>query len=191
MAGYKDATRRAFIGTRVQLKTISTPEEEFWVRPRKLSSGVADEIAEIQRDYLRKNRETLRGYKELEARLKAEGKTLEDVDSLVLLEFIPQGDAEMRPAMYRRAFADGIGEHNLVGDDGKTIADGEHLDKDAVEFIIGWDPLAIELFSIIQQYNLPLPKGSEATSKKQQNGPSGESHSPKEPSSQTEGSPQK
>jgi hypothetical protein len=190
MAGYKDATRRAFVGPRAVIQCISKGEEEYWIRPRKLSSGVADEIAELQRAYLRENRESIRGYREFEARLKSEGKTLEQADSLELLNFVPHGDPGMRPAIYRLAFADGIGEHNLVGDDGKTIGGGKCLDKAAIEFIVSWDPLAIELFAIIQQYNLPLPSGSGAISSTPPNGPSSESSSPKAPSSPMDGSPQ-
>jgi hypothetical protein len=189
--GYKDATRRAFIGPRAVLTTISADAEEYWIRPRKLSSEAADKIAELQRAYLRENRENIRGYKEFTAQLEAAGKTVEDADPLALLDFVPRGDPEMRSVIYRLAFADGIGEHNLVGDDGKTIGDGKCLDKAAVEFIIGWDPLAVELFGIIQRYNLPLPKGSEAKSKTPPSGSSSESNSPKAPSSQTDESPQK
>ncbi len=190
MGGYKDATRRAFTGPRAALKTISTEAEEYWIRPRKLSSEIADKIAELQRAYLRENRENIRGYKEFTAKLEAEGKTLEDADSLALLDFVPRGDPEMRSVIYRMAFADGIGEHNLVGDDGKTIGDGTHLDKASIEFIVGWDPLAIEMFAIIQQYSLPLPKGSEAKSKTPRSGPSNESSSQTAPSSPTDESPQ-
>ncbi len=182
--GYKDSTRKAFIGPRVVLNTISGPGEEYWIRPRKYSSGVSDEIQDLQRSYMRKNRENLKGYKRIEEAMKAQGKTLEDADPLDLVQFGVTSEKGLLETMYRLSLGDGIGEHNLTGDDGKIICDGKALDESNIEFIIHWDQLAREIVTAIQGWNFPLPAGSAPKSATSQNGSSEVSSSQKTPSSQ-------
>lgn len=159
---WKDAARKALVGDKVEL--VNAPG--LWIRPKKLSTEVTDQLGELQRDFFRQgdNRAKVKEYKEIEEKLKQQGKTLEDADPMELLAAAPQMPGDYRPKQYSMALAAGIGEHNFEDGQGKLICDGRQFDKATVDQVLEWGPLAQEIFQIIYGYNFPLPKRSDGKS---------------------------
>lgn len=162
MGGWQEATRRALIGGKVELKTVPG----LWIAPRKLSTAVSDQIGEMQRASLTSgdNRQKSKELRALEERLIAEGKKLDDADPLELMAVQPVIDPAVRASIYRLALSDGVGEHNFTDDAGAAIGDGKAFDKDTIEAILEWDDLARELFDIIREWSRPLASRSEGKS---------------------------
>jgi hypothetical protein len=177
MGGWKDAARRTLVGSKAVLQTTGG---ECWVRPKKLGIEATDKISELQRSLFRnrENREKFRKYQEIEKRLAEEGKTIEDADSLELIEYVPEMDPAYRDQIYRIALADGIGEHNFVDDAGTLIGGGKTFDEKTIAEILEWEPLATEIFLAIQGHNRPLARRSGGKSGTSPNGSSGEPSSP-------------
>ncbi len=159
--GWQESARKAMVGEKVLLETTGG---ECWFRPRKWSTATTDAIGELQRRYMRDNREKLKGQKEYEKRLVDEGKTLEQADPLELIQFVAEAGADFRPEIYRLALADGIGEHNFGDESGGLIGGGKAFDEKTIEEIIAWDPLATEMFVAMNRFNFPLAKGNAPTS---------------------------
>ena len=159
MGGWKDSTRRTLLGPQVTLKATGG---ECWIRAKKLSIEAADKIGELQRSLFRgaENKAKVRKIREIEDKLKAEGKTLEDADDLELIEAVPEMDPAYRDQIYRIALADGVGEHNFTDDAGTIIGEGKVFDEATIKEVLEWEPLATEIFQAIQGHNRPLARRS-------------------------------
>lgn len=187
MGSFKDAGRRAFVGPRTVLKTISNPEDgDFIIAPRKYSQQTADEMRELRVAFLRKgsNREDIREYEAIIERLretaiakaKAAGVDIEikDVtaeagaeDKKRLSEIF--STVEMDPAYQSKlcelALLGGIGWHNFTDEKGAPVGGGDHLDHATVSHLLEYmAPTAMEAFGIIDGFNGPLAQGSAPTS---------------------------
>jgi hypothetical protein len=186
--GWKDATRRNLVGGKVELVATG---KECWIRPKKLSTAAADRINELQRGVFAdaENRAKIRKFREIEERLKAEGKSIEDADSMELMECAPQMEAGYRNEIFQIALEHGIGEHNFVDDTGNLVGQGKIFDESTIVGILDWEPLAAEIFQAIQEYNRPLASRSGGSSMTSSDGSTKDPVSKKETSSPTEASP--
>jgi hypothetical protein len=184
--GWKEVSRRAFIGEKIPLK--SAGDSGLYIRPRKLSQDAADELGEITRSMFRSGDfEKSKRLRDLIKELDAEGKTLDDADQLELLYLMPPAAGGNRAKMFEICLLHGIGEHNLTDDSGKVIGEGRLLDPRTVkELIEEAAPLAAEMFAAIQAFNRPLDEGSGRTSSTSPNGSTRDPSTSQTPSSPTD-----
>ena len=193
MASLRDITRRHLMAADpVPMQCV---DGEIWIKPKKWSEEADDQIRSFGLAALRgpEGREALNKLRKLEKKYGGEidpnaEVSEEDLEDLAQVQIV-LNESERR-ALYEAALLAGVGEHNIIDDDGNPVNGGFGLDKKTVQEILDWKDLADEMFKAVQEYNRPLPRTSEPKSGTSPSGSIPESSSTPAPaSSQTERTP--
>ena len=184
---WEDKSRLKRLGDKHDLDAL----EKHWIKPIKYSIEGEEEInlAKLKlKDRFPKGflRKLAKKYPGLEKMTPTEmiGK-LDEEELESLLEQTATLTAGEQTAHIRLVLLHGIGEHNLMNDDGKP----EEVTEDFVRRVCEDKDLAMEMSGVIEAHNRPLVPGSGPKSGTQLNGSAKASSSKTEKSSRTVAAP--
>jgi len=177
----KFADRKKILGDKVYLKSV----EGEWIQPKMLTVEKQDELKTLQQRVLKSAGVSVSKLKEIE-KIRTGEISEEDIpdsayETLLDLNVAPSADT------VRFYLLHGLGRHSFVNDDEAGSAE---VTPQLVEELMAYSDIAIEISSIIQEFNSPLAKTTSGTSETSPSGSTGEANSTKETLSQTEESPQ-
>jgi hypothetical protein len=162
---WKESTRRTLV--KPDPVILKATGGECWIKPKKLSQGCSDRIRELNLEFynIGDNRTKYKAYREIEKRMEAEGKKIEDADPMLFMEYALAMDPKWQSEVFSEMMRGGIGAHNFVDDSLALIGDGLVFDEKTITDVLEWGDLAVEIAKAIQEWNRPLAGGSEEKSK--------------------------
>ena len=181
--GWEDKSRLKRLGDKHDLKSL----DGHWIKPIKYSIEGGEEIQlaklklkdRFPKGFLRKLAKKHPGLEKMQPTEMIAALDEEELESL--LEQTATLTPGEQTAHIRLVLLHGIGEHNLMNDDGKP----EEVTEDFVRRVCEDKDLAMEMSGVIEAHNRPLVPGSGPKSGTQLNGSAEVRSSKKGNSSQT------
>jgi hypothetical protein len=96
---WKESTRRTLVKPEPVL--LKTTGGECWIKPKKMSQECSDKIRSLNLEFYNTgdNREKYKGYREIEKRLGAEGKKINESDPLIFMDYALAMDPKWQSAV--------------------------------------------------------------------------------------------
>ena len=162
---WKESTRRTLVAPAPVI--LKTTGGECWIKPKKRSQESSDRIRELNLEFYHdgENRTKYKAYREIEKRMEAEGKKIEDADPLLMMDYALDMDSKWQSMVFAEMMRGGIGAHNFVDDALELIGCGLTFDEKTITEVLEWGELAVEICKAVQEWNNPLARGSEEKSR--------------------------
>jgi hypothetical protein len=161
---WKESTRRALVSPEpIPLKATGG---ECWIKPKKMSQECSDRIRALNLEFYNtgSNREKYKAYHEIEKSAEAEGKSVQDMDPMTVIDYALAMDPKWQSSVFSEMMRGGIGAHNFVDEKMELIGGGLAFDEKTIAEVLEWGELAAEIAVAIQEWNRPLASGSASKS---------------------------